>query len=188
MDTLRSFFEEHVDQVMADVDPDIRSYLADLCCTFSDPSTLAGARGESGTPTLTWLYAAAVEAPPAHRLEAYRRLGDVALGVSGLFGPHLERRTALVGRDYYARMGRTAYGAAASLARGVGVADLLERLARDFRSFMDALARIARATTLPTVDDPGRLLQMLVADPSSAFAWEGLAGKGLIPCPVRGRA
>jgi hypothetical protein len=192
---LREFFDEELRTSLAAESlqlPRAHAYLVDLCCDFVARDALQGARDEPGPPTLAWLYARAVEGPPDQRLESWRRLGDVALAISGLFAPYLHRRQAVVGPEYYAQMGAAAYASAADLAvrRRVGsLGELFETLARHFRRLVEVLVRLAESTTLPVVREPAALWSRLQADPASSSVLRQLGAQGLSPVWVgSGRA
>ncbi len=158
-------------------------YLLKVCSDFSRHQTLfARARaGESGTPTLTWLFADAQTTDPGQRFEALRHLGDVALVVSGFFGPHLERARSLVGVEYYVQMGSAAYSQAACLSRRSGFGEVLTELSRKFRRLVEVLTRVAERTTLPVAHDLGALCERMLRNPESPELQRRLLGQGLVP-------
>jgi len=173
---LRDLFTEALLTVDADGLDETRTYLVELCCHCADPEIFRTARPEPGTPTLTWLYAEARARPS---VESWRRLGDVALAVGGLFAPHVERPRALVGRRYYESMGAAAYATAADHARHDGFGQLMHSLARHFRASMDALNQVARTLGLPGVDAPDLLMERLLQDPGAVDGHQALAAQGL---------
>lgn len=186
-EALTEYFEQALKDALRDEeihlsDP-VFHYLVQVCCDFAEQRAFGAheSRGEPGTPTLTWMVERAQELPGPARFEAYRSLGDVALVVSGLFAPHVERRRSLVGRGYYVDMGRTAYAAAAALARVTSLRATLDELARQFRRLVEALGRVAEASTLPTVQDPAALLQRMLDDPQAHSPFRGFAQMGLAP-------
>ena len=98
-----------------------------------------------GLKPLATLYGEAIYSTnPVERRQALRRLGDVALFISGLFSHSLNRK--LVDVDYYIAMGGGAYaelsstmgGMAAELAR----AQVFDELSAKFTEFVDALAEV----------------------------------------------
>ena len=100
-----------------------------------------------GLKPLAMSYADAVySTDPAQRTEALRRLGDVALFISGIFSHSLNRK--MVGVDYYMAMGGSAYSALSSSngpGQYIGIsADVFAELAENFSRFVDALAEISR--------------------------------------------
>ena len=163
-----------------------RHYLVQLFGDFSRVEGLyaAARRGEGGTPTLAWLYERAQSGDPGSRFDAWRHLGDVALMVSSLFGAYLERRRAVVGVEYYVRMGRGAYGTAATYARRSGFAPVFEELAQKFRDLVDVLTRVGEATTLPVAGGLERLYERWLARPGNDDIHERLTRLGASPVLV----
>jgi len=99
-----------------------------------------------GLKPLATLYAeAAFSSSAAQRNQALRRLGDVALFISGLFSHSLNRK--LVDVDYYVAMGGGAYGQlsstlAASSREAAALRAVFEELSHKFQAFVDALAEV----------------------------------------------
>lgn len=158
-------------------------YMLRLVGEFSKPEPLRGASGhdEPGTPALVWLYQEAREAAPSHRFEAYRRLGDVALMVSGFFAPHVERARSLVGVEYYVDMGRTAYDTAARLGARTGFGTMLMDLAHRFDRLVEVLTRVAEQTTLPVAEDLGALYARMCRNPDSPDLSRRMLSQGAFP-------
>jgi len=157
------------------------SYLVQLVTEFAARDALYahGEKDERGTPALATLYTRAIEAPPYERFNAYRQLGDVALVVAGLFGPHVERRKS-VDLRYYADMGSAAYHHAASLARdGFGV--VLGHLSSCFNRVIEVLTRLAEKTTLPVRRDVGAMFDRWAMNPESEELTKRLLTMGLVP-------
>ena len=100
---------------------------------------------------LASFYEEAVEAAtPEVRNAALRRLGDVALFVSGVFGDSLKGR--LVDVDYYISMGGSAYGSLSDGVRGSlqgrALAGIFDELAAKFTDFVDVLGEVSDNTHL----------------------------------------
>ena len=100
---------------------------------------------------LVSFYEEAVEATSAEaRNAALRRLGDVALFISGVFGDSLKGR--LVDVDYYIAMGGSAYGSLSDGVRGSTqgrtLAAIFDELAEKFVSFVDVLGEVSDNTHL----------------------------------------
>jgi hypothetical protein len=97
-------------------------------------------------------------------------LGDFSLWLAGLFPDFLEARSRRRGApsiDYYERMGRMSYQAASEsrAARELGLDDLLQNVARDFRRLRGALNRLSDRYLWPHGGDPvGRLLRQVGGD------------------------
>jgi len=125
-------------------------YLASLLTHFARSENLFD-RTEEGVRLrpLAHLYADAVYSDSEHeRRLMLRRMGDVALFVSGMFSGFFKRRRALVGMDYYIAMGGQAY---ASLAGDPGTAgaagdmqgeDVFARLSSGFGEFVMVLTEV----------------------------------------------
>lgn len=185
--SLEAYFEgllrDALSAEQVDLPEDAFSYVLHLVGDFSRPEHLHGRGGhdEPGTPGLVWLYKEAREAAPSARFDAYRHLGDVALMVSSFFGPHVERERSLVGVEYYVDMGRTAYGAAASLALRSGFAALLGGLSQRFDRLVEVLTRVAEQTTLPVAADIGALYARICRNPNSPELSRRLLSSGAFP-------
>lgn len=87
----------------------------------------------------------AVEAPPSHRIEAYRKLGDACLYNCGFFDARITRRA--VSASYYKRMGKDAYASVADLVqRSPGQSSLRQifaELAEKFEGIVAAFKHLA---------------------------------------------
>lgn len=96
---------------------DVRSAKRDLGAHLSEDSTLylsqllaERARADRPAPveaTLAELHGRAAGCPPSDQAQVYRELGDRSLYIAGYFRDHLGQ--AMVGADYYAAMGSSAY-------------------------------------------------------------------------------
>jgi len=94
---------------------------------------------------LAFLYADAVQSRSSvDRQLALRRLGDVALFISGLFADSLDRKAVDV--DYYIAMGGGAYGHLAETLqgtlRGRAMGAVFRELAGKFVAFVDVLGEV----------------------------------------------
>ena len=171
--SIEGFFRELLEQALETeqvvLSEGARTYLVDLVKAFgrSEVFYSCAQRDDPGTPTLTWMYQAACEAPPSARFDAYRRLGDVALFVSGFFAPHIERERSLVGVDYYVQMGRTGYAGAGHCTRAHGLSGLFAQLAQEFGRLVEVMTRVAEETTLPNRAGLSALYDRLVRNPGS---------------------
>lgn len=130
-------------------------YVGDLLTRYADASAVfeSSCYGYGLTP-LAELYARAIEEPAASvRALAFKRLGDVALFVAGLFPGSLNRQ--LVGLDYYIAMGGSAYAALSEsvpASRSCGevrradpscARNVFADLSRNFRVFVDVLDEVS---------------------------------------------
>ena len=92
-------------------------------------------------------YLEALEAPSERsRNSLLRKLGDVALFVTGALSQSLSRRT--VGRDYYITMGGNAYGYLSSNvkhnARGTALSPIFAELSRKFGEFAEVISEVSQ--------------------------------------------
>jgi len=112
---------------------------------------------------LVEIYTAAVSAPSVEeRTRLLRRLGDVALLISGIFSDSLNRK--LVDVDYYIAMGGSAYGYLADLIRdslrGQALCGIFAELSNKFADFVDVLAEVSEAAHLTSSSDVMRLYEI----------------------------
>ncbi len=136
-----------------------------------------------GSPTLVELLAESLEASPAVRLAAFRRMGDFALFVAGFFVDSLSRK--LVDVDYYVAMGGGAYAHASRLARSLGSREIFENLSRGFVRYMDVIAEVGERSQLSAARGAGdqgllRLYETFVRTGSDR-ARRKLGEAGVIP-------
>ncbi len=138
---------------------------------------------------LAELYAEALESPSEEiRLQALRRLGDVALFISGLFADSLNRK--LVDIDYYIAMGGGAYGSLAErvrwgAARGRLLAEVFAELSRKFAEFVDVLGEVGEGGSLASARDLMRLYEVWLRTGSRRAA-RRLARAGVVPAHAAG--
>ena len=85
--------------------------------------------------------AEAAFAPPDQRAQKLRGVGDRTLYISGFFSDSLQRR--LVDRDYYIRLGGTAYRQLAEMNERAVRSDVYRELAGKFPCFVDVLAEVS---------------------------------------------
>jgi hypothetical protein len=95
---------------------------------------------------LALLYGEALEAPShEERNQALKRLGDVALFISGVFADSLNRK--LVDVDYYIAMGGKAYSYLSDSSRNTlrwqVLSEVFEELASKFAVFVDILGEVS---------------------------------------------
>lgn len=109
--------------------------------------------------------------PGPERNLQLRRLGDVALFISGFFGESLARRAVDI--DYYSRMGEAAYSTllnAPASRRDELLADVYGELSDKFLQFVDALADIAQEARVFDERDILRLYEVWVKTGSDRAA------------------
>lgn len=120
---------------------DTEFYIVNLLCDFSRRET-APTLGEE---PLALLYKQALEAGPGEQAQLFKKMGDVALYISGFFTDFIER--SLVDVDYYISMGGNAYGTLSGLVgstrQGSTFAELYLQLAQRFTEIVDLLNQIS---------------------------------------------
>lgn len=135
-----------LDNQRVEVTPDSVHYVVGLLTAFSRSDRFYEHTEDGyGLKPLAMLYGDAVFSKSiAERKHALRRLGDVALFISGLFSHSLNRK--LVDVDYYIAMGGGAYAQLSSSLSGTGndapLAQVFDELSAKFPEFVDALAEI----------------------------------------------
>lgn len=132
---------------------------------------------------LAMLYGDAVQASSIEdRVKALRRLGDIALFISGLFAHSLSR--SLVDVDYYIAMGGNAYGCLADNGhRSRPIRRLQEvfmELANRFTECVDVLSDVGEKANLNNDTDILRLYEIWLGSGSSRAA-EKLQAMGIQP-------
>lgn len=162
--SLGAYFQEAVVAACSrqglEATPTSEFYVVSVLESFADTDELFPA--EDGQPrqdkALAQLLQAALESQGHDRLLHYRRLGDVALFVSGFFSDRLRRRP--VGVAYYVSMGQSAYSTLASLFRGRraegGFQEIFEELADTFPAWVEVLHEVSeRARVTAPLEDRG---------------------------------
>jgi hypothetical protein len=147
---LETYFHNTIRDISTEKNVDIKDhtlwYLTNLLTRYSRSDQFFDFRPESGTFTpLAEYYRQAHEAESDHERRLHlQRLGDVAIFVSGLFAPALNKR--VVGLNYYISMGESAYGCLAdsggSSARDKALCEIFADLARRFSGFVAILSEL----------------------------------------------
>jgi len=119
-----------------------------------------------------------MQLPTHQRAGKLRRVADTALFVSGVFSDSLERR--LVGADYYAALGRAAYGHLSSDAGRSALAESFEELAGRFPQFVRVLAEISDQELFRRHEDTLRLYKRWLHTRGEREA-DLLVRRGVIP-------
>lgn len=135
---------------------------------------------------LVGIYGEALEARSIEeRDRLLRRLGDVALLISGLFPQSLSR--SLVDVDYYINMGGSAYAYLADSSRAasqnLAYRIIFEELSRHFAGFVDVLAEVGDRTHLANDSDVLRLYEIWLSS-GSQNASAKLKELGIAPVKV----
>lgn len=165
--TLEEYFRSSVSEALRNqevrADAETVFYVVNLLTTFARAERLFE-RTDDGVVmrSLASHYAEAIEgATPEARNRALRRLGDVALFISGVFSHSLNRRVVDV--DYYVSMGGGAYGTLSDVLRGTlggqTMSEIFDELSRKFVSFVDVLGEVSETAHLGTDKDVLRLYE-----------------------------
>ncbi len=166
--SIESFFQglvhDAVDHQNLEASAETVCYLVNLLAGFTNSEVLF-----EHTPDgpmirpLAQLYGDALEAPTTEqRNHALKRLGDVALFISGIFSDSLNRKVVDV--DYYIAMGGNAYGHLSSTSRRHGrwqaFSDMFGELGAKFPLFVDVLNEVGDRTNLRNDSDILRLYEV----------------------------
>lgn len=153
---LRAFFHQSLNDAIENQHIDTHDstiwYLTNLLSDFAHTEHLFDQTEEGRTlRPLAGLYAMAVETNnEQQRKLLLKRLGDVALFISGLFSGLFTRHRCLVDVDYYIAMGGSAYsylGDGATLSvRDQSLAEIFIDLSEQFVRFVDVLAEVGEQT------------------------------------------
>ncbi len=154
--SLGAYFHEAVDVACSrqglEATPSSSYYVVSVLESFADAEELypLGDDGRRREEALAQLLQAALEESSAGRVQHYRRLGDLALFVSGFFADSLRRRP--VGVPYYIAMGQAAYGTLSGLfrerRREGGFDEIFEELADTFPAWVEVLHEVAERWSL----------------------------------------
>jgi len=132
---------------------------------------------------LALLYAEAVEgATLDERNRALRRLGDVALFISGVFSQSLNR--CVVDIDYYVSMGGSAYSYLSDTTRGTNhgraMSGIYDELASKFVGFVDVLGEVSESRSCNNDSDVLRQYEIWLRTGSTRAA-DRLRAAGIQP-------
>lgn len=132
---------------------------------------------------LALLYAEAAEGTTLdERNRALRRLGDVALFISGVFSQSLNR--CAVDIDYYVSMGGSAYSYLSDMVRGTNrgrvMSGIYEELASKFVDFVDVLGEVSEGPNCNNDTDVLRQYEIWLRT-GSARAADRLRAAGIQP-------
>ena len=132
---------------------------------------------------LALLYADAVEGTTVdERNRALRRLGDVALFISGVFAQSLNR--CVVDVDYYVSMGGSAYSYLSDTVRGTNrgraMSGIYNELASKFVAFVDVLGEVSEGSNCNNDIDVLRQYEIWLRT-GSARAADRLRAAGIQP-------
>ena len=185
---VNDFFGDAVGSALSaqrvDASCEAKAYLVGVLVDFAQ----RGQTAPSLEAPLTFLLRDAMLAPALDRLEKLKDVGDGTLYVSGFFPDHLDAKG--VDAAYVARMGATAYGAAASLLQsgdGPGL-NLFGELSAKFEHFVRVLQEIADAFFARAAQDPRGIVKVYERwqKTGSARLGQELFARGLVPMKPSG--
>ena len=177
---LRSYFSEELTRASEnqslDIDEEVFAYLIELLTAFNSPHHLFDQSPDGlELKPLALHYASALSAETNQQKNiALRRLGDIALFITGLYPGSLNKKVMDV--DYYVAMGGTAY----SYLYDVLNAQVFGQLSTHFTKFVDLLAEIAENSSLNYQTDLLRDYEIWLRT-GSPRAFKKLERRGLIP-------
>ena len=162
-----------------------RHYLVNLLTHYARAAHLyeCSSDGRMTLKPLAGMYAEAVSSiSEERRNQALRRLGDVALFVSGVFPESIPRR--YVDLEYYIAMGEAAYASLADIVndsvRWRALANIFEELAGNFPVFVDLLGEVTDQASLSSDEDLLRAYEQWLTT-GSARTHRKLLAAGLVP-------
>lgn len=135
--------------------------------------------GKRKVETLAEMWFQAEQTEPPKKWDLLKRLGDISLSVSGLFGDSLKRKVVDV--DYYANVGGTAYLSLANSGSD-GLSEVYDEFGRRFLEYVDVLTVISEKSSMQVGGDLLRLYDRFVVT-GSKKAEEDLLKKGLLTNP-----
>jgi hypothetical protein len=149
--SMSGFFQQEVETAVGNqrlkVSDHTKSYIVSVLTEYSSAQTLHGS--SSPNDTLAMLYLRSQQVPMEERVRLLRRLGDMALCISGFFADSLNRK--VVDIDYYIQMGGGAYGSLAAIfdnKRDASVfVDLYDEMARKFSALVEVLNEVSEGVS-----------------------------------------
>ena len=151
--SLQEYFQTSISDALenqkVEAEADTVHYVVNLLTSFSRAEKLFD-RTQDGVMIrpLALLYAEAIEGATAdERNRSLRRLGDIALFISGVFSQSLNR--CVVDIDYYVSMGGSAYSYLSDTMRGTNrgrtLSKIYDELASKFVAFVDVLGEVSES-------------------------------------------
>ncbi len=153
--SIAEYFKDQVGTAIshqkARLSPDAEFYLVNLLTQFSNAEKLhsKNSNGEITDQALALQLFDAMVADPHAKIPILKKMGDIALYMSGFFSDNLFKK--LMTPDYYINMGHTAYSSLSNIVsgdQGKTLSDLFGELAGNFVSLVDILSEVADATSL----------------------------------------
>ncbi len=185
--SLPEFFRERISSSLhhlhVEASPDAEYYLVSLLTTFAQSESFFE-KNEKGIMTekpLALTLSEALAATPDGKIPLLKKMGDVALYVSGFFADSFLKK--VVSADYYIHMGEVAYASVSQLlARKTShnLKELYDELATNFPRFSDVLSDVAATTNLHSDKNILKIYERWLQT-GSERAKNILMDKGLIP-------
>lgn len=178
---IRSYMMQSVAEASDDCDVQLleatKLYVADVLASYMDAGVLGPQRG---MPVLAWLYRDAIEASGHIRTEAYKRLGDASLFLSGMFIDYI--RSTPMGLGYYIDMCSTAYYTVAHVSTPSH--PVFDELSKKLPRLVAMINTISSRSSLGTNIDSDAALDLYIRDGSSDMLQRQVAR--LLAMPVVG--
>lgn len=152
-------------------------YLVNLLCGFLHMDRASGGGRALDAEPLALKLGRALTAGGLEQRVGLKRVGDVALFVSGFFSDSLRRKVGDV--DYYVALGGYAYGQLSRMSDTV-FAPVFAELADKFVAFVDILAEVSERSAITSNADLLRLYEKW-ARTGSRRDGERLAARGIAP-------
>lgn len=162
---IRGFFREAMTDAMRQtghrLTDQAQVYVVHLMAEFSRAERAFAGTDPGERPALALLMSRASESEPDEAVRIYKHLGDSSLVLSGYFAESIDKE--LVGRDYYASMGESAYSSVASLCRTTAALSsvLFEELAVRFRDLVDVLSAMSMRATKDAPLSDKKILELV---------------------------
>ena len=165
---VREHFRESIQSALnnqkVDAGEDTVYYVVNLLAYYTHAENLFSRTADGvDLKPLALIYAEAVEAQSVEeRHAALKRLGDVALLISGVFSSSLNRKVVDV--DYYMAMGGSAYAHLSDISRGTvrgrAFRAIFGELSDKFPRFVEVLAEVSEHSALSSQTDVMRLYEV----------------------------
>lgn len=185
---MTEFFRDSFDTALAsqkvNVSPHTSHYVVNLLTMFARSERLfQGATGRRGTRPLAFMLADALESTSTiEQTTALRRLGDVALFMSGFFAHSFTGKSVDI--DYYVYMGGNAYGSLSDIVRGTAMGStysaVFDELAEKFQALVNVLGEISDMARGNSDKDTLRLFEIWLKT-GSKRAEQQLRNLGIYP-------
>lgn len=163
-DFFRGLVTQAVEQHSFEATPEAQHYLVNLLSFYTHSDTLFE-QTEDGLclRPLALLYSDAIDAPHYEaRNQSLKRLGDVAMFISGVFPDSLNRK--MVDLDYYIAMGGCAYGYLSNNAREShrwrALGDIFDELSSRFAEFVELLGEVCGQANFNQATDVLRMYEV----------------------------